>query len=420
MSLYNNYLYNQNTYNGSSLNLISISTEINGGSSASAGITYETNLNVSILCSSSLPITNLSSFTPISSVSIEGTSSVARAVINTTSGFGQVTTGTNDASGFVTGYISSIYGISAVITGSSEVRSGKILKANFIDNSGIFTSAAITVDNIINAEPAGVSTVSGYMKVDNIINAVIDASTDTSSSFNLGIIYKITADDMSSGGSYFDVLDLDVFDKITASDISGISTVTSQLHFFKGLKPIISGSSSVSALLSHSYSLGEVLINCSSTAREAVKLGSINFTRPRTRITATLRAPDPLRGFGERREVSFVFEVDKPQTNVSVVDKHYGLFRFYRSIYNLSSTLEYVRRSAQTELDSYDIYSEDHRKWTNGTDGEGGDLLNLTSGDRGIVQKDAIGIFKGFDGYFAIYKGPDIIVIPDEVDGEKI
>lgn len=117
--------------------------------------------------------------------------------------------------------------------------------------------------------------------------------------------------------------------------------------------------------------------------------------------------------FNSRRQVAYKFTVNEIDYKNDFLNSHYKLLNMLQSFQNIKITLEYVRRKATTDLQTLGFDDTSNRNWYNGyiidpiNPTKLGDLANLTTGDKGFVQSNALGYFKNKDGQFAIYIGKD-------------
>lgn len=298
------------------------------------------------------------------------------------------------------------------INAGSSSRAGTFLYAFDVHGITSTTDTGINVDYVFND-----TIFSGKSTLIPTAHTIYRTSTDISGkTIILPTVHvrKLFSTNVISGSSSLTVNGLDVFSRLLL-DETGIScntNITAGMTKITGLKNvIIRGKTSFSkARMSVTYGgFGTTLFSGSSNFKSIKKLGSLESISGRTRIEATLTSPESLKNIGSRRRISFVFEVDKPDTKSGIIDQHYKILKFYNSLSSLPETLEYVRRNAQREIFGYDFDSTSHRIWSNGTYLGEGDLLNVKTGERGIVKKNATGIFIGKDGQFGIYTGPTIV-----------
>lgn len=372
----------------SPFNYVNLSTNISG--------------NTQILISSGSVI-------PISAL-IEGSSTVTFSRMRQLKGFGQfVISGSSNVNPFM----SKTAHMSTEINAGSSTRAGTFLYA--FDVHGITTvESGIHADYVFNDTIFGGSSLfSATPRFEFGINSDISGKSIVIPDLH---IEKLFTTNVISGSSSVTVNTLDVFSRLYINgDETGILSSTSinaTMTKLAGIESsVISGRTSFGrARLSVTYGgFGPTIFAGTSEFKSVKKLGALDNISGRTRIEATLTAPESLKNIGSRRRISFVFEVDKPDTKSSIIDEHYKILRFYNSLTSLPETLEYVKRNAEREISGYDIDSTAHRAWTNGTYIAEGDLLNVRTGERGIVQKNATGVFLGKDGQFAIYTGPTIV-----------
>lgn len=340
-------------------------------------------------------------------------------------------------------------------------------------------------ENVVNIVPFRIEGSSSvYIEPQYLIGLSADIYGESAATVNIGAIYSATSS-ISSGSTFaaenflraridtdsqvsaFAVADRGITASILGeaqvtansltgtfhlqSDITGTTTVTTQLKYFGGLLPasVITGESTVTAVTLFLFKRLEgatiggestVSVNASKNVYLTARIDGSSTLNTKVAysasitaniesgshflklvdvasdailgnsyVTAELTAPQQFRNTGNRRRVTFIFEVDKPKSNVSIIDNHYKLFNFYNSLANVNQTLNYVRRTAGLELKGYKIDNANHRAWTSDAD-----LFNLKPGDRGIVKKNATGMFTGKDGYFALYKGP--LVVDNETE----
>jgi len=289
------------------------------------------------------------------------------------------------------------YNASFEITDSgSEIYIGTIGHC-VIDTSSIVTSN-ITVD--YDVTPIVITTdtiVSAYGTLDAILQSDITGSSivDSQTSNYLSTTIDITGESSLS-------VDADAPYKRLQADITGDSELVINCSIIQGSSGVIIDSGTTTNVQAHYLASGIATINTESFFL-SLKWASATITG-NTTLVMNAQAPEQLKELGRRRRVSFVFEVDNGRSNSSILDEHYKIFKFYNSLVNINQTLDYVRRVSTNEIKSYDIYSTSHVSWVGNES-----IVNLTTGQRGIVQKNATGIFYGKDGYFAIYKGPEVI-----------
>lgn len=382
-ALFNNAQYNEILYGASSptegplYTYDTMSVTINGSSNVEGSISGESiSLGSTITCTSDLPFIRLDVVLGFSPLIISGGSSV-------------------------TSELCKAHGISTVIEGTSLAKAGTFL----VYISSLFSTVVseITVDYVFDdAIFSGNSQVTPRLTFETTLEGIISASSAVTSNISIEKVFE-TAD--ISGNSIVSATTLDIFKKLETS-ITSIAEVNAiELSSTTRMSVSISGSSQVSyAYVSKNLAgFGETLISGSSDFKSTKKLEGVNILGGKSRISATIEAPISLTSIGNRRRVSYIFEVERPNTNVSLIDEHYKIFRFYNSLASLGPSLDYVRRNSEKEIASYDVDSTSHRQWNSAQD-----LLSIRTGDRGIVQAGATDIFAGKDGFFALYKGPNV------------
>jgi hypothetical protein len=347
---------------------------------------------------------------PLSTL-IEGSSIVTFSRMRQLKGFGLTTI---SGGAIVNPFLSKTSGMSTEINGGSSYRAGTFLYA--FDVHGI-----TTVESGIHADYAFNDTIFGGSSLFSATPRFeFSVSSDISGKsivIPTAHIEKLFTTNVITGSSTVSVNTLDVFSRlfVDESGIVGVTNFNALMTKVTGLnETLIEGRTSFGkARLSVNYGgFGPTIFAGTSDLKSIKKLGELDRIAGRTLIEATLTAPESLKNVGSRRRISFVFEVDKPDTKSTIIDDYFKILRFYNSLSSLPETLEYVRRNAQREITGYDIDSTSHRAWTNGTYLGEGDLYNIKTGQRGIVQGGATGIFLGKDGQFGVYTGPTI------VDGE--
>lgn len=296
-----------------------------------------------------------------------------------------------------------IYAVRSTISSGTTFAAENFLRARIDTNS--YVTGLLGADFVIQASILGGSevTINSLTGDFNILADITGSSTVTNNITYFGSAQP--ADIL--GESTVSAVTLFLFKRLEQANIEGSSTVTASMQKIVYLTARIDGSSDVNPRVTYTARLtaniesGSSFLKLIDVATDEI-LGS-------SYVTANLTAPQQFSNTGKRRRVTFVFEVDKPKSNVSIIDNHYKLFSFYNSLANVNQTLNYVRRSAGLELKNYRIDNSTHRAWTSNAD-----LFNLAPGDRGIVKKGATGMFTGKDGYFALYKGP--LVVDDETE----
>lgn len=352
-------------------------------------------LSASISGSSSVSVINQNAVYIIPDI-IEGSSEVS-VEANRNVGVSADITGFSE----VTPNIGAIYGVSSHISSGSYFITGNFLRAR-IDTESILTAEAVVRFNL-NALILGDSVVTANtLTGDYHLEADITGSSDVSAGLKW---FGSLPPEQILGESTVTASTLFLFKRLEGAVVEGSSTVTANMSKVVYLTARIDGGSSVNARASYIASLS-ANIQGSSNLLKLINV-SADEILGNTIVTANLTTPQKFINSRNRRRVTFVFEVDKPRTNVSIIDNHYKLFSFYNSLANVNQTLNYVRRTAGQELKNYKVDNSTHRAWNSDAD-----LATLKPGDRGIVKKGATGMFAGRDGYFALYKGP--IVVDDE------
>jgi hypothetical protein len=391
-------------------------TEFNStlfGESGSAPSSPSVDVYLSANIAGNSSVSASTGFVTLLSTLIEGSSIVTFSRMRQLKGF-RVSTISGGAT--VNPFLSKTANMSTEINGGSSYKAGTFLYA--FDVHGI-----TTVESGIHADYAFNDTIFGGSSLFSATpRFIFSVSSDISGkSIVLPDLHmeKIITTSVITGSSSVSVNTLDVFSRLYINgDETGILSSTSinaTMTKLTGLESsIISGRTSFGrARLSVNYGgFGPTIFAGTSDLKSIKKLGELDGIAGRTIIEATLTAPESLKNVGSRRRISFVFEVDKPDTKSTIIDDYFKILRFYNSLSSLPETLEYVRRNAQREITGYDIDSTSHRAWTNGTYLSEGDLFNVKTGQRGVVQGGATGIFIGKDGQFGVYTGPTI------VDGE--
>ena len=363
-------------------------------------------LSTSILCNSNL--NPLLGRTLLLDTEIITSSVVTFIRMRQLKGFGRTTF---SGSSTLDLFLSKTSRMTTEINGGSSYRAGTFLYA--FDVHGITTvSPSIHADYVFNDTIFGGSSLfSATPRFDFSMLSDISGKSIVIPTIH---IEKLFTTDVISGSSTVSVNTLDVFSKlfIDESGIVGVTNFNALMTKITGLnETLIEGRTSFGrARLSVNYGgFGPTIFAGTSDLKSIKKLGELNTVAGRTMIGATLTSPESLKNIGSRRRISFVFEVDKPDTKSTIIDDYFKILRFYNSLSSLPETLEYVRRNAQREISDYDINSNTHRAWTNGTYLGEGDLVNIKTGQRGVVQGGATGIFIGKDGQFGIYTGPTIV-----------
>lgn len=288
--------------------------------------------------------------------------------------------------------------LSANINSETEFKVGQFMMASAYGGT-TFESLA-TVDYSAATEIENSTTFNATLNVDYTLSADITSSGTLFVAEPMNVIYLSA--DITSSNTLFEVDTVEIFIALNA-DITGSTTFEADLQQITGLSTDITSSNTLfNASASVDYSVSTD-ISGSTIFKTVKKIGPANTITGRTTFTAEATSPESLKETGRRRRVSFVFEVDKPNTNSSIIDEHYKIFKFYNSLTLLGETLNYVRRTASYELQSFNIDSTSHRTWTSNSD-----LYQLTTGDRGRIATGATGIFLGKDGHFALYTGPNV------------
>lgn len=307
-------------------------------------------------------------------------------------------------------FISKTSRMTTEINGGSSYRVGTFLYA--FDVHGITTvNPSIHADYSFNDTRFGGSSL--FSAIPRVSFSMSSDITGKSIVIPKVHVQKLFTTDIITGSSSLSVNGLDVFSRLFLDEngVIGITSLDVTMSKISGLRTSSAGKTSFGrARMSVNYGgFGPTIFAGSSDFKSIKKLGELDRISGRTLIEATLTAPESLKNVGSRRRISFVFEVDKPDTKSTIINDYFKILRFYNSLSSLPETLEYVRRNAQREISGYDIDSTSHRAWTNGTYIGEGDLANVKTGERGIVQAKATGLFLGKDGQFGIYTGPTIV-----------
>jgi hypothetical protein len=324
---------------------------------------------------------------------ITGTSTVSAVPNHLVSAVANITGTTT-----ITPNLGARYSVNTSITSGTTFAAENFLRAR-IDTNSYITATAL-VDYSLYAMISGES----ILSIDALTGdfTLVSDITGTSTVTNTITYFGSAQPADIIGESTVTAVTLFLFKRLENANIEGSSTVTVNSYRVIYLNARIDGSSEVTSKVTYMASLSANI----ETGTEFLKLIDVATDEilGNSYVTAELTAPQQFSNTGSRRRVTFVFEVDKPRSNVSIIDNHYKLFSFYNSLANVNQTLNYVRRSAGLELKNYRIDNATHRAWTGDAD-----LFNLAVGDRGIVKKNATGMFTGKDGYFALYKGPLVV-----------
>lgn len=200
-------------------------------------------------------------------------------------------------------------------------------------------------------------------------------------------------------------------------ETAGSSDVSGTVHYVRGGIGNVNTSSSVTGHIVYETNCGGANIETSSEL--PIKFGATDI-QTGSYVDGILDAPTHL--FAKRREVTYIFQVDRNKNSKSIIDNHYNIMKFYYSLSRIDEVLEYTKRNAQKDLNSFRIpelvqliadYNENLKKgivtelpdpyriWSSNLD-----LKNINTGERGMVQKYATGSFALKDGHFALYRGP--------------
>lgn len=294
--------------------------------------------------------------------------------------------------------LSARYRNQVTITGSSELFIGTLGRVRIDTSSSL--SVSTTIDYA--AGPITIDT-SSIFYANNRVDAVAITDITGLATLEIHSSNDLVATPFEITGETTLFVDPDDPYKRLQADITGDSELLINSSIIQGADSVIIESGTTPVINAHYLASASAVINTESNFL-SLKWASVDITGNHTTLTVNAQAPDQLRELGSRRRVSFVFEVDNGRTNSSILDEHYKIFRFYNSLININQTLDYVRRVASREMKSYNIDSTSHTAWSSNDS-----TSNLKTGQRGIVQKGATGMFFGKDGYFAIYRGPEVI-----------
>jgi hypothetical protein len=197
-------------------------------------------------------------------------------------------------------------------------------------------------------------------------------------------------------------------------DVTGSSDVSGTMHYVRGGIGNINTESSVTGHIVYETNFGSP-ININTGSELPIKFGATDI-QTGSYVVGILDAPTHL--FSKRREVTYIFQVDRNKNAKSIIDNHYNIMKFYYSLSRIDEVLEHTKRNAQKDLDSFRIpelvqltsdfkeniiteLPDPYRIWSGNAD-----LRNIDTGERGMVQSKATGAFALKDGHFALYRGP--------------
>lgn len=121
--------------------------------------------------------------------------------------------------------------------------------------------------------------------------------------------------------------------------------------------------------------------------------------------------------FQQNRTYTYTYQVDKPNTNNSLIDDRFKVFKLYNALRYIDDVLNKVEELTQQDLiDCGILIPQKDGSYTNNTSytdfwNSDEDLYvnnQMRKGIRGFVGDNATGFFNGKDRMFAIYIGPDI------------
>lgn len=308
--------------------------------------------------------------------------------------------------GYITECLSSIDAVLCLIHGiaSNELETESVVNGDISITKDI--SVAISTETTITSPTCYYDTSSEVCVNEPVLSKTIDIVSD-----NIDTSSSVNEPDLEL---YFRLYNY-------TNDVTGSSTISGAIHYVRGAVGNISTESSVSGRIVYDTNCGGANIETGSAL--PIKFGATDI-QTGSYVVGILDAPSHL--FSKRREVTYIFEVDKNKNSKSIIDNHYNIMNFYYSLSRIDEVLEYTKRNAQKDLDSFRIpeliqLTSDFNKgiidelpvpfrtWSSNLD-----LRNINTGERGMVQAKATGDFNLKDGHFALYRGPKY------VDGQLI
>lgn len=448
MSLFNEFNFNESSFNDTSGfvggSIVEISASISTDSDVSGHLSIISHINSAIDTSSSVVGEIVSESLSVAISTESSVYGILNAVDMSTTIYesnseivaflgGEFTlasdvTGSSDVSGSPENICNTQVAIdtSSLVVGGFGLLRGHITESDSLVESFLHIIHGIASTGISESE----SSVSGDSSVTHDASGSISTETtitsptcyyDTSSEvcINEPVLSRTLEGSASiDTSSSVNEPDLELYFRLfnNTDDVTGSSDVSGTIYYVRGAVGNIDTESSVTGRIVYDTNCGGANIETGSEL--PFDFGEINI-RTGSTVNGILDAPTQL--FKKRREVTYIFEVDRNRNPKSIIDNHYNIMKFYYSLSGIDEVLEYTRRNAQKDLNSYKIpdliqlisdYNEQlidelpapFRIWSSDSD-----LRNINTGDRGMVQSKAVGQFTLKDGHFALYRGPKYV-----------